>query len=270
MSTLPERLEEAVKEQLDGNWAELARRAGLRPSTLQQVKRGADARASTLLRIADALSLSLEWLIRGEGPRLRSGAPEPERDDAAALAAIERTQVAEIFAELGLGKIALEAHRGSFHSLWRTAQGLLRSTDCAFTLEELVEKVQAEGHRANKVDVAADLLHCVDQGLVRREGPKFVVTDRFLGLEIGDAASVRGQALRALHDLAEIIAGTREGRRSHKHVALTVARMPVGRGRALMSEVVAAVKEVMRAAAAEDGPEEVKMVLGLGLFDAPD
>ncbi|MCA9644970.1 MAG: helix-turn-helix domain-containing protein, partial [Myxococcales bacterium] len=146
MSTLPERLEEAVKEQLDGNWAELARRAGLRPSTLQQVKRGADARASTLLRIADALSLSLEWLIRGEGPRLRSGAPEPERDDAAALAAIERTQVAEIFAELGLGRIALVARRGSFEGLWRTAQEIARSTERSFTLEDLVDRLRSRGH----------------------------------------------------------------------------------------------------------------------------
>lgn len=64
------RLHRAVEEKLGGNWAELARRAGLTPSTLQQAKTGGDIRLSTLSRIAEALGLTIDEIVAEPIPRL--------------------------------------------------------------------------------------------------------------------------------------------------------------------------------------------------------
>jgi transcriptional regulator with XRE-family HTH domain len=65
------RLCRAVDEKLGGNWSELARRADLTPSTLQQAKEGGDVRLSTLIKIAEALGMTVGELL-GE-PGIRAG-----------------------------------------------------------------------------------------------------------------------------------------------------------------------------------------------------
>lgn len=62
------RIQDAVERQLGGNWAELARKTGLQPSTLQGVKRNADCQVSTLLRICDALQLDVKMVLTGQLP----------------------------------------------------------------------------------------------------------------------------------------------------------------------------------------------------------
>ena len=67
MTQFSDRLAKSVDDFAGGNWAELARRAGLTRSTLQQIKNGADPRGDTLLRISRALDVSVDWLLSGEG-----------------------------------------------------------------------------------------------------------------------------------------------------------------------------------------------------------
>lgn len=87
-----DRLDSSVKEKLNGNWAELARITGLTPSTLQGIKEGKDPRANTLLRISDALNISIDWLLSGQGAMYRGQSdvpPEELRDQRrAALLAV--------------------------------------------------------------------------------------------------------------------------------------------------------------------------------------
>ncbi len=61
-----DRLKAEVDQKFGGNWAELARKTGLKPSTLQQIKKGADPRLSTLRRIADGLEVDLSYLLATE------------------------------------------------------------------------------------------------------------------------------------------------------------------------------------------------------------
>lgn len=76
---LYERLNLVVEEKLKGNWAELARITGLTPSTLQGIKEGKDPRGNTLIRISEALNVSIDWLLTGEGPMYRDQvAVQPE------------------------------------------------------------------------------------------------------------------------------------------------------------------------------------------------
>ena len=63
---IADRLQSLVDSKYGGNWAEIARLSKLTPSTLQPIKQGKDARGSTLLRISEALGISLDWLIAGE------------------------------------------------------------------------------------------------------------------------------------------------------------------------------------------------------------
>jgi transcriptional regulator with XRE-family HTH domain len=67
-----DRLEFAVNAKLSGNWAELSRKSGLGASTLHQIKSGADPKASSLQRISQALDVSLDWLLSGEGEMLKT------------------------------------------------------------------------------------------------------------------------------------------------------------------------------------------------------
>ena len=67
MTNLSERLEYLVHSMLGGRWSELAKKTGLSPSTIQQIKDGGDARGNTLLRISTSLNVSLNWLLIGEG-----------------------------------------------------------------------------------------------------------------------------------------------------------------------------------------------------------
>ena len=77
---LADRLEFIVKQELSGNWAELARKTDLQPSTLQQLKKGGSPREDTLLRISISLNVSPTWLLLGEGPMHRQTEPqEPEQ-----------------------------------------------------------------------------------------------------------------------------------------------------------------------------------------------
>lgn len=71
MDNLSSRLEYLVNSKLSSNWAELARKSGLTPSTIQQIKDGGDARGNTLLRISNALQISIDWLLTGEGEMYR-------------------------------------------------------------------------------------------------------------------------------------------------------------------------------------------------------
>jgi transcriptional regulator with XRE-family HTH domain len=64
---LAQRLSTLVDARFGGNWADMSRAAGLRPSTVQKIKDGADPRASTLLRIAQALGVSVDGLLSGKG-----------------------------------------------------------------------------------------------------------------------------------------------------------------------------------------------------------
>ena len=64
------RLCRAVDEKLGGNWSELARRADLTPSTLQQAKEGGDVRLSTLNKIAEALGMTVGELLDEPGFRV--------------------------------------------------------------------------------------------------------------------------------------------------------------------------------------------------------
>ncbi|MBI5782345.1 MAG: helix-turn-helix domain-containing protein [Gammaproteobacteria bacterium] len=67
------RLHRAVEEKLGGNWAELARRAGLTPSTLQQAKAGKDVRISTMRQIAAALGMPVDWFFEFEFEKKKGG-----------------------------------------------------------------------------------------------------------------------------------------------------------------------------------------------------
>jgi len=69
---LANRLNYFIEQELAGNWAELARKSNITPSTLQQVKKGGDIRESTLIRISSSLNLSLDWLLTGEGEMYNS------------------------------------------------------------------------------------------------------------------------------------------------------------------------------------------------------
>lgn len=66
-ATFLERLHHVVNEKLNGKWAELARKTGLTPSTIHQIKMGSEPKLSSLQRIGMALDISLDWLISGEG-----------------------------------------------------------------------------------------------------------------------------------------------------------------------------------------------------------
>lgn len=66
-----ERLDLVIGEKLNGKWSELAKATGLTPSTLQGIKEGKDPRGNTLLRISDALNVSIDWLLTGQGTMYR-------------------------------------------------------------------------------------------------------------------------------------------------------------------------------------------------------
>ncbi len=61
--TLSERLTGLVEKRFNGNWNEFARNCDLRPSTVQRIKEGNDPRIDTVLRIAKALNVSVDWLL---------------------------------------------------------------------------------------------------------------------------------------------------------------------------------------------------------------
>jgi len=80
---LKERIEFCVRANFRGNWPELGRLAGVPPSTLKNLRRGGDPRGRTLLKLACALNVTVDWLLAGEsldhvGPRLPS---ESETDN---------------------------------------------------------------------------------------------------------------------------------------------------------------------------------------------
>jgi len=83
MSTLAERLEEIIQE---NHWSkrELARKAHLRAEThaAAMFKPGYDPRLSTIVALADAAKVTVQWLATGEGPK--------RRDDAAVEEALRR------------------------------------------------------------------------------------------------------------------------------------------------------------------------------------
>lgn len=66
-ATFLDRLHFAVNEKLQGNWADLARKSELTPSTIHQIKTGSDPKMSSLERIGKALDVSLDWLLSGSG-----------------------------------------------------------------------------------------------------------------------------------------------------------------------------------------------------------
>ena len=270
MSTLTERLDEAVKERLDGNWAELARRTALTPSTLQQVKKGADPRASTLLRIADALDVSLEWLMRGVLPMGRQGGVGAAGGELSGLAEVERKKATELFAKLGLGRLALEAHRGSFHSWLQTGLALQRASAGVMTLEDLVAAVRQDAPEVTEVDVAANVLHFIDQGLVRPEGAGIRVTQKVIDIELLDPAGVRSQQMEALQQLAEIIATGTDPQHIHQQVILAKAGVTTGTGVELMGQIVSQVKTSLVMAPQDNSGDEVTIVLGLLVAKHPD
>ncbi|MBI2941405.1 MAG: helix-turn-helix transcriptional regulator [Chloroflexi bacterium] len=80
-------LEEARQRRGIRSWAEVARRSGLRPTTLSQLVNGkihlSDVRMGTLVRLCAALDTSLDELVRIESaePHLHPRADRPLRDD---------------------------------------------------------------------------------------------------------------------------------------------------------------------------------------------
>lgn len=79
-NNLFQRLDLVIGEKLNGNWAELARITGFNPSTLQGIKEGKDPRGSTLLRISEALNVSIDWLLTGQGSMHRNAVAESGED----------------------------------------------------------------------------------------------------------------------------------------------------------------------------------------------
>lgn len=63
---LTKRIELCVRAKFDGSWSEFGRAAGVPPSTLKNIARGGDPRSKTLLAIARALGVSIDWLVAGE------------------------------------------------------------------------------------------------------------------------------------------------------------------------------------------------------------
>jgi len=61
--TLSERLTYLIEKRFNGNWNELARQCDLRPSTIQGIKEGNAPRIDTVLRIAQTLNVSVDWLV---------------------------------------------------------------------------------------------------------------------------------------------------------------------------------------------------------------
>ncbi|MHB1586193.1 MAG: helix-turn-helix transcriptional regulator [Acidiferrobacteraceae bacterium] len=94
--TLAERLRYA-REQADLTQSELARRAGLRPQTVQAIESGIVRRPRALMELARLLGVRSEWLVWDEGPMMevavgegpgdyRSGSGSRLSEDAIALA----------------------------------------------------------------------------------------------------------------------------------------------------------------------------------------
>jgi transcriptional regulator with XRE-family HTH domain len=64
-----ERLERTVDEKMNGNWAELSRKCGISTPTLSKIKGGTEPGIEKVIKIANALDVSIEWLTRGEGEK---------------------------------------------------------------------------------------------------------------------------------------------------------------------------------------------------------
>jgi len=88
--TIQDRIRTLVELHLDGNWAELARKAKLKPSTLQQIKDGSEPRAGTLFKISRALGASVDWLISGESSTESVGMPGKQKSTDSHEVQIER------------------------------------------------------------------------------------------------------------------------------------------------------------------------------------
>lgn len=75
MNTLAKRLRYA-RERIGLSQSELARRASVRPQTVQFIEGGRVRRPGSLVELAKALSVRPEWLLLGEGP-MEAGMREP-------------------------------------------------------------------------------------------------------------------------------------------------------------------------------------------------
>lgn len=89
LASLPKRLAHA-REAAGLNRSALALRAGLNPSHVRLIEEGEreDPTGTTLAKLAEALEVSLDWLVRGIGPaprRKSRRAPAAPATDAVAL-----------------------------------------------------------------------------------------------------------------------------------------------------------------------------------------
>jgi predicted transcriptional regulator len=66
---LKNKIQSVINERFHSSWSEFSRHAGISGSTLQQIKTGANPRAATLLKISEALGVSIDWLMSNECDR---------------------------------------------------------------------------------------------------------------------------------------------------------------------------------------------------------
>lgn len=166
MDDLASRLATLVEARLGGNWAELARRAELVPSSLQQIKAGSDPRASTVVKLAKALGVTTDWLLTGA----ESGGLPPTSDSAPppSVSQALRVEEAELVSQLSLGRLATLGRRSPNTEAFEVYELLLAGPK---TTRELL---QARGGTLE--DLAADLACLQEYGMAQGANEEWEAT----------------------------------------------------------------------------------------------
>src|SRR3990167_7494020 len=181
------RVQELVDLRFGGNWAELARQMNVSYSILQSLKSGGDPRVSTLLKVAEALNTSLDWLGRGIGPMCLELGPDTQylspglsptphknlitfHDECHSVSVdaldIERhRQEEEVLGDLGLGEVSLLARRGTQYGIWNLLKCLETFFPGAATFQELMAVALDDGPEVTEREFASDLALSLRCGL---------------------------------------------------------------------------------------------------------
>lgn len=94
-----ERLENLVNEKMNGNWAELSRISGISKGMLSNFKRNRTPSLETAMKLADALNVTTDWLIRGKADEPISAATRQLDNLIRALTTEQREEILRLTEE---------------------------------------------------------------------------------------------------------------------------------------------------------------------------
>lgn len=150
---------ETVMEEKGLTMSEVARMIHTQPSTITRWRQGSRPQRNSMIMLAQALGVSLEWLARGTGPRNAPG--NPQKVTSYTEAEIEQSEGNNRLTEMSYGL----THRASSDP----APEMLGKLLGVMTVDELLDLASRLGHDS-------EALTCVLQAVRQRTGPPKPVT----------------------------------------------------------------------------------------------